>query len=148
MQNEIFERYEELLEKKKELADETKANNTAIKDLEEEIETEMAEDEVTSITVNGHSYTLVPKTRYAKLGDEKLEAKGLNFYEVLREQGYGDLIHETVNANTLNATMAAAAEENDGELPEELAEVVSSYDYTDIQRRKATSKAARVNKKA
>lgn len=148
MQNEIFERYEELLEKKKDLADETKANNSAIKDLEEEIETEMTEDDITSITVGGHSYSLVAKTRYAKLGDEKLEAKGLNFYEVLREQGYGDLIHETVNANTLNATMAAAAEENDGELPEELAEVLSSFDYTDIQRRKASNKAAKVKKEA
>lgn len=43
-------------------------------------------------------------------------------------------------ANSQSA-MKEIAEENDGELPPELDEVVSSYEMTDIARRKSTNKA-------
>lgn len=131
----MFEQYEELLARKDELKDLTKANNEAIDSLKEDISNEMIDEEVTQIAVGGKSYSLVDKVRYAKLGDAKLAAKGIDFFDVLRGQGYGDLIKETVNANTLSSTMAAAAEENGGELPEELSEIVSKFEYTDINRR-------------
>lgn len=137
---EMFQKYEELLEKKDELAASTKDNNKAIDALKEEIEQEMLDEDIPSISVGSYTYSLQEKTKYAKLGDEKLQAKGLDFFEVLRSQGYEDIIKETVNANTLNSTMAAAAENNGGELPEELAEIVSPFDYTDISRRKASNR--------
>ena len=140
---EMFTKYEELLAKKDELAQATKDNNALIDTLKEEIENEMVDQDIPQIAVGNYTYSLQEKTKYAKIGDEKLQAKGLDFYDVLRSQGYGDIIKETVNANTLNSTMSQAAEENGGELPEELAEIVSSYDYTDISRRKATNKAAK-----
>ncbi len=140
---EMFTKYEELLAKKDELAQATKDNNALIDTLKEEIENEMIDQDIPQIAVGNYNYSLQQKTKYAKIGDEKLQAKGLDFFEVLRSQGYEDIIKETVAANTLQSTMAAAAEENGGELPEELAEIVSSYDYTDISRRKATNKAAK-----
>lgn len=140
---EMFQKYEELLTKKDELAAATKENSAAIDAAKEEIENEMIDQDIPQIAVGNYTYSLQEKTKYAKIGDEKLQAKGLDFYDVLRSQGYGDIIKETVNANTLNSTMSQAAEENGGELPEELAEIVSSYDYTDISRRKATNKAAK-----
>lgn len=140
---EMFQKYEELLTKKDELAAATKKNNAAIDAAKEEIENEMIDQDIPQIAVGNYNYSLQQKTKYAKIGDEKLQARGLDFFEVLRSQGYEDIIKETVAANTLQNTMAAAAEENGGELPEELAEIVSKYEYTDISRRKATNKAAK-----
>ena len=79
--------------------------------------------------------------KYSKRGDAQLMEKGLDFFEVLREQGLGDLIKETVNPRSLQSAMKEIADENDGELPPELDEVVSSYEMTDIARRKSTNKA-------
>lgn len=65
----------------------------------------------------------------------------------MREQGLGDLIKETVNPRSLQSAMKEIADENDGELPPELDEVVSSYEMTDIARRKSTNKALKKAKK-
>ena len=91
----------------------------------------MLEEETTSIGRNGKKFTLVAKTKYSKRGgmDEAL-------FEMLREQGLGDIITETVNANTLNAAMNNLAQENGGDLPEEWQDCVSIYEYTDISMRK------------
>ena len=53
-------------------------------------------------------------------------------YRFLREQGLGDIITETVNENTLNASLHNVAAENGGELPEEWYGCVNSYEYPDI----------------
>ena len=54
---------------------------------------------------------------------------------------------ETVNPRSLQSAMKEIADENDGELPPELDEVVSSYEMTDIARRKSTNKALKKAKK-
>lgn len=144
---ELVGKYEELLAEKDLLAEQTKANSAAITALKDEMADVMVDEDIPSITTGGFTYSLQNKTRYAKIGDEKLQAKGLDFFEVLRSQGYEDIIKETVNAGTLQSTMAAAAEENGGELPEELADVVSSYEYTDISRKKAQNRARAKAKK-
>ena len=64
---------------------------------------------------------------------------GVTFLEVLREQGMGDLIQETVNPRTLQSAMSAYVEEH-GELSEALASVINVYDYNDITRRRDTRK--------
>ena len=43
--------------------------------------------------------------------------------------------------------MAAAAEENDGELPEEYEDYINVYQYYDVQKRRETNKAAKNAKK-
>lgn len=55
----------------------------------------------------------------------------------LRENGLGDLIHETVNANTLSSAMKNLAEENDDQLPDEFIPVINIYEKMDISKRKA-----------
>ena len=85
-------------------------------------------------------FSLQIKSKYSKRSEEYLAANGLDFFEVLREQGFADLIKETVNAGSLQSAMNALVEEN-GELPVELAEVISQFDQTDILRRKQTSSA-------
>ena len=78
-----------LLDKKDELAEQTKANNEEIKNLEQEIAQQMVDEEKPDTTVDGFKYSLQEKTRYSKISEEKLMEKGLVFFDVLREQGFG-----------------------------------------------------------
>ena len=69
-------------------------------------------------------------------------AAGLDFLIVLREQGLGEIIQETVNTRTLQSTVKNLVEET-GSLPEDLAEVLNVYDTYEIGRRKEGNKAAK-----
>lgn len=138
---EMLAQYEVLLDKKDQLAQDTKDNNAAIDKLKAEIAETMIDEDIPSQGYGDYVYSLQYKIKYSKRGEAELQEKGLDFFEVLREQGFGDIIKETVNANTLQSTMKAVADENDGELHPELDEIVSSYEMTDISRRKSTNKA-------
>lgn len=138
---EMLAQYEVLLDKKDQLAKDAKDNNAAIEKLKAEIAETMIDEDIPSQGYGDYVYSLQDKIKYSKRGEAELQEKGLDFFEVLREQGFGDIIKETVNANTLQSTMKAVADENDGELPPELDEIVSSYEMTDISRRKSTNKA-------
>ena len=138
---EMLAQYEVLLDKKDQLAQDTQDNNAAIDKLKAEIAETMIDEDIPSQGYGDYVYSLQDKIKYSKRGEAELQEKGLDFFEVLREQGFGDIIKETVNANTLQSTMKAVADENDGELPPELDEIVSSYEMTDISRRKSTNKA-------
>lgn len=138
---EMLAQYEVLLDKKDQLAQDTKDNNAAIDKLKAEIAETMIDEDIPPQGYGDYVYSLQDKIKYSKRGEAELQEKGLDFFEVLREQGFGDIIKETVNANTLQSTMKAVADENDGELPPELDEIVSSYEMTDISRRKSTNKA-------
>lgn len=144
---EMLGQYEELLDKKDALAKETKDNNAAIDKLKAEIAEMMIDEDIPSQGYRDYVYSLQDNVKYSKRGDAQLMEKGLDFFEVLREQGLGDLIKETVNPRSLQSAMKEIADENDGELPPELDEVVSSYEMTDIARRKSANKALKKAKK-
>lgn len=144
---EMLGQYEELLNKKDALDKETKDNNAAIDKLKAEIAEMMIDEDIPSQGYGDYVYSLQDNVKYSKRGDAQLMEKGLDFFEVLREQGLGDLIKETVNPRSLQSAMKEIADENDGELPPELDEVVSSYEMTDIARRKSTNKALKKVKK-
>ena len=140
--------YQKVLEKKDELADLTKETNRLKEELEQEICQMMIDEEKPDTTVDGYKYSLKQETMYSKLGEDKLMEKGIDFFELLREQGFGDIIVERVDPRTLNSTMKGVVEEA-GELPEELAEALSIYEKLGISRRKANTKAldrAKANK--
>lgn len=144
---EMLGQYEELLNKKDALDKETKDNNAAIDKLKAEIAEMMIDEDIPSQGYGDYVYSIQDKVKYSKRGDAQLMEKGLDFFEVLREQGLGDLIKETVNPRSLQSAMKEIADENDGELPPELDEVVSSYEMTDIARRKSANKALKKAKK-
>lgn len=135
----MIDRYKELLDRKDELADATKENNKAIEAARKELSQAMIDEEMPKVSRNGFLYSLQDKTKYSKKGDADEEA----FFDTLEENGLGDIIKRTVNAQTLNGTMAQVVEENDGELPEEYEEFINVYQYYDIQKRKETNKAAK-----
>lgn len=123
--------YRALLDEKDRLAEETKANNRAIEAARDALATAMIEDETPQITRNGYSYTLTPKTKYSKAAE---------LMDALRANGLGDLIKETVNAQSLQGAMSNLAEENDDELPEEFEGCVNVYSFNDVTRRKSSRK--------
>lgn len=128
----LLDRYNELLARKEELAALTTENNKEIEAARAELANAMIDEEVEKITRNGYSFSVGEKVHYTKKGgvDEAL-------YEALRDDGLGDIIRETVNPRTLQATMKELAERNDGELPEQYREFIAEYRFFDVGRRKA-----------
>lgn len=130
---ELVEAYKSLLDQKDEIEAKMKELNASIETAKAELVDAMLEEEVTSVTVDGYSYTVTPKTRYSKKAgaDDEL-------FEMLRDHGLGDLIKETVNAMTLQGAMSEEAKNNDGELPPEWDTVINTYSFNDITKRKKT----------
>ena len=142
----LLQEYQALLELKDELAERTKRNNQEIENMKQAIAQQMVDDDTPQMQVGDYVFSLSDTTMYSKKSEAYLASAGLDFFEVLREQGLGDLIKETVNARTLQSTIRAMVEEQ-GELPEELADVINAYETLDIKRRKATNKALKKAKK-
>lgn len=139
--------YKELLDRKEELENLTKENNAAKEKLEQDICKMMIDEEKPSTIVDGFNYSLSQKVMYSKKSEEDLAAlekeTGLSFFDVLRDQGLGDIIKETVNPRTLQNTVAAMKEDlgEDQDLPEDLTQCLSIYEKLTITKRKANTKA-------
>lgn len=142
----MIQEYEQLLARKDELAEETKTVNAAVEEAKQAIADQMVEDDTPQISIGSYSYSLQNKTKWSKKSEAKLMEEGLDFFEVLREQGLGDLIKETVNARSLDATLNDMAESEEG-VPDELLDVVSRYDMLDIRRAKVRNSAVSRAKK-
>ena len=129
---ERIEAYNALLDRKDKLAQETTENNKEIEKARRELADLMIDAEIDRVTSGGYNFTLSEKVAVSKRGgtDEQL-------FEVLREDGLGDIIRETVNPRTLQATLKEVAAQNDGELPPQYDGLVSVYRYMDVGRRKA-----------
>jgi hypothetical protein len=132
--------YKELLDKKEELAEQTKENNKALEKIEREVAKMMVDEDKPDTTVDGFKYSLQEKTIYSKASEEKLQELEIDFLDVLREQGFGHLIVERVDSKTLNSAMNNLVEEI-GVLPEELEECLNIYSQLKVVKRKANTKA-------
>lgn len=139
---EMVRNYQALLEEKDRLADCTKANNAAIESAKAEIAQQMIDDDCPRISSGGYSFSLTPRTSYSKKSEADLAEAGVDFFEVLREEGLGDIIKETVAAQTLQSTIKAYVEEH-GELSEGLEQIIREYEYNDITRRKETKRGGK-----
>jgi len=128
-----------LLDEGKRLEKEEKQNKANIEAKKQEVIQQMIDDDMDRISCGGYIYGLQAKTAYNKISDETLDAEGIDYLETLREEGFGHLIKETVNARTLQGAMAAFVEEH-GELTEGLLTIIKPYDYNDVYSRKETKK--------
>lgn len=131
----LIDEYKAALDEKERLADRTKQNNALVTQLRDKLAQAMIDAEVDQVGRHGINWKLKPTTKYSKKAgaDEEL-------LELLRQNGLGSLIRETVNAQTLQGAMSELASENDDELPEEFAGVISVFEYMDISRHKITTK--------
>ena len=130
--------YQSLLETKEALAAQTKENNAAIEAAKAEITQQMVDEDIPRISTGGYCFTLTAKTSYTKRSEAELAEGGLDFLDVLREEGLGDIIVEKVDPRTLQSTIKDYVEEHGG-LSEGLESVIRSYDYNDITRRKESA---------
>lgn len=139
---EMLNRYQTLLEKKDALAQQTKENNAAIDAAKEQIAQQMIDDDCPKISTGGYSFSLTEKTIYSKRSEADMAQDGVDFFDTLREEGLGDIIKETVTAQTLGSTMRAYVEEH-GALSEALGKVINTYETFDVYRRKETKKGGK-----
>ena len=95
----------------------------------------MAESETQNFTRSGTMFCLTTKTRASAVAGSKEE-----LYGALRAQGYGDLVYETVNANSLSSFVKERIEDNGDALPEWLSGLVNVFDKVTVGVRKATKK--------
>ena len=134
MTDEMFmlaDKLRELRERKNELAEETKENNAEIEDVEYKLSQLMAESETQSFQRSGTLVYLCTKI-YASAEKNKKE----ELYQALKDEGYGSLITETINANSLSAFVKEQMSENDDILPEWLEGKVNVFDKVTVGMRK------------
>ena len=129
---ELADRLKELRERKAELAEETKANNAEIEDAEYRLLQLMAQTETQSFQRAGTLFYLTTKT-YASADKEHKD----ELFNVLRHEGYGSLITETINANSLSAFVKEQMSENDDVLPDWLDGKVNVFDKVTVGLRKS-----------
>jgi hypothetical protein len=122
----------ELKETKKRLEDELKAVGLDIDRVDSDLAQRMADTETQNFTRNGTMFCLTSTTRASAAAGRKDE-----LFEALREAGYGDLVYETVNANSLSAFVKEQAAENGDSLPQWLNGLVTVFEKTSVGVRKA-----------
>lgn len=130
----------ELAEQLKQLREEKKDAEQHVKDINAEIDkTEyalvqlMAETETQNFTRAGTMFSLTTKTRASAMAGRKDE-----LYSALKENGFGELVYETVNANSLSAFVKEQIAENQDTVPEWLSGLVNVYEQTSVSVRKST----------
>ena len=122
----------ELRETKKRLEDELKAVGLEIDRVDACLSQRMADAETQNFTRNGTMFCLTSTTRALAAAGRKDE-----LFEALRESGYGDLVYETVNANSLSAFVKEQTTENGDNLPQWLDGLVTGFEKTTVGVRKA-----------
>ena len=123
----LSEQFVAAKERKEALEAELKAVKAEIERLDREFSDEMILMEYDSFSRKGKTFFL--KSRL--FASPKAGCKA-GLFSALRKRGYGDMITESVNANTLSSFVKEKREENDGEIPEWLTEVVNSYEKTTV----------------
>lgn len=144
---ELLEKYEELRECKEALADATKEVNEEYKRVQEEIVEQMVEDDVPSQGYGAYNYSPQTVTHYSFRSEEQLAAQGKDKMAIMRENGYGFLIKESINQRSLESAIKEAADSDEG-IPEDVAAILSSYEELKIIRRKSRKGAMDSARKA
>lgn len=121
-----------LRDRKDELEAELKQVNMDIDNADWHLSNLMAETETQNFTRAGTMFCLTTKTRASARAGQKDE-----LFAALRDEGYGDMITETVNANSLSSFVKEQIAENGDELPDWLDGLVSVFEKTTVGVRKA-----------
>ena len=135
MEERLFEwadKLKALRERKDELEAELKQVNMDIDNADWHLSNLMAETETQNFTRAGTMFCLTTKTRASAKAGQKDE-----LFTALRGEGFGDMITETVNANSLSSFVKEQIAENGDVLPDWLSGLVSVFEKTTVGVRKA-----------
>jgi hypothetical protein len=132
---ELADRLKELRDTKKELEQKLKLINAEIEEVDFNLANAMMESETQNFTRSGVMFCLTNTTRASVASERKDE-----LFEALRAEGYGGLIYETVNANSLSAFVKEQMAENNDTLPDWLNGLVNVFEKTTVGVRKAAKR--------
>lgn len=135
-QDKMFELADELKalrDLKADLEQQVKDTTAKIEEVDYRLSELMAETETQNFTRAGTMFCLTTKTRASATAGIKTE-----LYTALKEKGFGDLVYETVNANSLSSFVKEQIEGNGDTLPEWLTGLVNVFDKTTVSVRKST----------
>lgn len=132
----LIEKYEELRACKEELADATKEVNEELKKVQEEMVEQMVEEDVPSQGYGPYNYSPQTVQHYSFKSEDLLSAEGKDKMNIMRENGYGFLIKESIAQRSLESVMKEAAESEEG-IPEEVEAILNTYEELKIIRRKS-----------
>ena len=128
-----------LADQLRELKETKKFAEQELKEITEEIERvdaalaeRMISTETQNFTRNGTMFCLTNATRASAAAGRKDE-----LFAALRGAGFGDLVSETVNANSLSAFVKEQTMENEDVLPKWLDGLVNVFEKTTVGVRKA-----------
>ena len=132
MMFELADRLKELREAKKEAELKVKELNAEIEQADYELSEMMANSETQNFTRCGTMFCLTTATRASAAAGRKDE-----LYDALKQSGFGDLVYETVNANSLSAFVREQIADNEDALPDWLDGLVNVFEKTSVGVRKA-----------
>ena len=130
---ELADQIKDLRDAKKDLEQQLKAINAQLEEKDNALATAMAESETQNFTRSGTMFCLTNTTRASAAAERKKE-----LFDALRSSGFGDLIYETINANSLSAFVKEQMAENADTLPGWLNGLVNIYEKATVGVRKAT----------
>ena len=130
---ELADRLKELRETKKELEQQLKLLNAELDEADFCLANAMLESETQNFTRSGIMFCLTNTIRASALADRKDE-----LFAALRSEGFGALVYETVNANSLSAFVKEQIAENNDTLPNWLNGLVNVFEKTTVGVRKAS----------
>ena len=122
-----------LRDRKEALEAELKQVNMDIDNADWHLSNLMAETETQNFTRAPTMFCLTTKTRANAVPGKRAE-----LFAALRAEGYGDLVTETVHANSLSSFVKEQIEENGDILPGWLTGLVSVFEKTTVGVRKAS----------
>ena len=122
-----------LRDEKAEAEQRLKEINAAIDEADYHLSELMAETETQNFTRAGMMFCLTTKTRASATAGRKEE-----LFSALRGAGFGDLVYETVNANSLSAFVKEQIAENGDALPSWLSGLVNVFEETSVSLRKSS----------
>ena len=130
----LADKLRQLRDRKADMEEELKALTAEIDATEKTLSDQMAEAEVPKFSHSGMTFYLKSRLFASPQAGRKED-----LFTALRAHGYGDLITENVNANTLSSfCKEQIAQSGEAEsLPEWLSEVVSTYERTSVGVRKS-----------
>ena len=139
MEHELFslaDRLQSLRDEKADMERVVDDLSADIKATEEKLAGAMIDSETQNFTRAGRMFCLTVKTRASAVAGQKDD-----LFAALRDNGFGDLVYETVNANTLSSFVKEQLAGNEDRLPEWLDGLVKVFEQTGVSVRKSTKKS-------
>lgn len=128
---EVADRLKALKDEKKDLDAKVKDLTAEIEKLDLELSDAMAEAELERFSRNGSTFYLNTRLFASPAAGRKDE-----LITALKTAGYGSIVTETVNANTLSSFVKEQMAENNDEIPAWLSEKISTFEKVSVGIRK------------